>query len=206
MKRGFTLLEVLVGSTLFLLLLALAFGYLIPATKAAYQLRLRSHVQQTATVVLAKIRQAAATTAPGGFSWSDQSPVALAFNPVDKLQPANSVLLWAPSYVLYWWDEPAQTLWSGEWPNQGLPPSPAEISITRAKRLPSQRLGEVVASLPEGARRQMATGVHKFSVQHQGDQEAFVQPLIISIELRESARTDQPVIGRSLTLRLVNQQ
>ena len=41
MKRGFTLLEVLVGSTLFLLLLALAFGYLIPATKAAYQLRLR---------------------------------------------------------------------------------------------------------------------------------------------------------------------
>ena len=206
MKKGFTLLEIMVGSTLFLLVLGLSFGYLIPATKAAYQSRVRSHLQQTATVVLSKIRQAAATTSPSGLSWSTQDPVALGFNPTDKLQAANAVLQWSTNYLLFWWEPEAQTLWSADWPKEGVAPTPPELSLHRAKRLFPERLAEVVSSIPDGSRRAMAKDVSKFTVQHQGNDEALVQPLTISIELREPNRPERPAISRSLTLRLVNQQ
>lgn len=205
MRRGFTLLEILVASTLFLLVIGLAFGYLIPATKAAYQSRVRSHLQQTATVVLAKIRQAAATTSPSGLSWSSQNPVALGFNPVDTLQAGNAVLVWAPSYQLFWWDQQGETLWSADWPKGGLAPTPPEVSLTRAKRLLPERLGEVVSSIPEGSKRAMAQSVSRFAVEHRGDDTSLIQPVTISLELREPNRPQRPPVSRTLTLRLVNQ-
>ena len=57
MRRGVTLLEVMVAAGLGLLVLGLTFGYIVPSFKAANRFRVRSELHQSAQVVLAKISQ-----------------------------------------------------------------------------------------------------------------------------------------------------
>lgn len=207
MRKGYTLLEVIVASSLLLLVLALAFGYLVPATKAAARYRTRSHLQQTATVALKRIEEVAATTSPGGFSWSDADPVAVAFNPVENLQPGNAVLLWTTTFRTFWWDSEQELLREAEWPPGPPEPSEAESSVLRAKRLLRPRLMEVVEQAPKV--RVLAEGVVGFSVTHKGDAEALIQPVTLTLRVADIGRKDRAdrlSLSRSLTFRLVNQQ
>ena len=199
-KRGVTLVEVLVGATLFLLVTALTFGYLIPATKAANRARVKSHLQQTATVVLAKLREAASRTSPAGFSWSTEPPAAVAFNPVEELQPSNGILRWSDSYEIFWWEQSAETLWTADFVGA----TSSEASILKAKRLYPDRLREVVASLTK--KRALAKGVTSFTVSHDGDDSALIQPVVVQVTLHQPGFSDSPIVERSLTVRLVNQQ
>ena len=199
-RRGVTLVEVMVGATLFLLVTALTFGYLIPATKAANRARVKSHLQQTATVVLAKIREAVSTTSPSGFSWSTEPPVAVAFNPVEELQPSNGLLRWSANYLVFWWEESAETLWTAEFTGT----TDSEASILKAKRLSPQRLRDVIG--PISKRRTLARGVTRFSVNHAGGDTALIQPVLVEVTLHQPGFSDSPVVDRTLTFRLVNQQ
>jgi type II secretory pathway pseudopilin PulG len=206
-RRGFTLLEVLVGGSLGLLALALTFGYLIPAFKAADRFRIRSQLQQSAQVVLEKVTQAASTTAPGGFSWSKSDPTAVAFNPTGTLQPANGILTWESYYQVFWWDPEEKTVHQRKWP----PGEPAirtdEESLIRAKRLTPERLLEVT-SVP-GPHITLAHGVVEFAVSHPGTDAALIQPVTIKLKVRESGRDDRTEaeeLEQSITFRLVNQQ
>ena len=135
MRRGLTLVEVLVAAGLGLLVLGLTFGYVVPSFKAANRFRTRSQLHQSAQVVLAKISQAASTTSPGGFSWSKTAPVTAAFNPFDNLQPANGLLSWKSYYEVFWWDSKEKSVHQRRWPPGQPAIEAAEKTIIRAKRL-----------------------------------------------------------------------
>lgn len=200
-RQAVTLIELLIASTLLLLLTTLVFGYLIPATKAANKARIKSHLQQSATVVLAKIKQASATTSPGGVSWSMTDMVGLGFNPVEELQASNGLLKWSDSYTLFWWNEAEQKLWFADWKGE----TAEESSVVRAKRLPPDRLRTVFTDEPP-LRKVMAQGVTEFSIQQGGSDVALVQPITVNLELVQPDLTDSPVVSRSVTFRVVNQQ
>lgn len=182
-ERGFTFTEILVASTLLLLALGLVLGYLLPAASAAGRLRVRSHLQQTAVVVLRDIVAGAATTSPRGFSWSFGPPtVTLAFNPVERVQPADAALRWSDVYDLIWWNPTDHTLRKKRWPPGPPSPSEAERTSIRAKRLSPERLTEIVAGEPQG--RILARGVKRFKVSHAGAEGALTQPITVELTMK----------------------
>jgi prepilin-type N-terminal cleavage/methylation domain-containing protein len=206
-KRGFSLLEVLVAAGLLGLLLVLTFGYLLPAAKAAYRYQTRGHLQQTALVALSLIEAAADTTSPAGVSWSKTSPIAIGFNPVDALQPSNAILTWTDRYEIFWWDETERTLKLTEWPPSPPSPTTEESSTVRAKRLPPERLSEIIETATKT--RTLAYGVTNFTVDHPGAEDTLIQPVTITIELTELGREDRDdaqKYSHSLTFRTTNRQ
>ncbi len=204
--RGFTLTEMLISAFLFLLAIGLAFGYLIPALKIAGRHREQSHMQQTALVALNKIEQAASTTAPGGFSWSETAPVALAFNPVGELQASNGILQWTNHYKVFWWDESRQLLLHRTWPPGPPAASTAETTIIRAKRLAPGRLAELTT--PGNGTAQLAENVVGFSIEQRGKDGNLGQPIKVSLKLGRAQTTNSKwdQFTQTLTFRLVNQQ
>lgn len=209
-RGGFTLVELLVAFALFLVVITLTFGYLIPAGKAAYRFRERSHLQQSAVIALSKISAAAATTSPGGFSWSDgeDGVVAVGFNPWRELQAANGLLRWEDSYELFWWDQGKHQLRQRRWPPGPPAPTPDESTLVRPKRLLPARLAEVVETTSPALT--LAYGVTDFSVVQQGADGELVQPVVISITLVERGRELSPegavTVTHSLAFHMVNQQ
>lgn len=207
MKKGYTLLEILVACGLLILVFVLAFGYLLPATKAAGRYRTRNHLQQVAMVAIRTIEEAAATTAPGGFSWSFSSPVAIAFNPVDRLQPTNAVLVWSANYQMFWWDEAKESLKETRWPPGPPVQTDEEKSVLRAKRLDPARMLEVAQQAPQV--RSLADGVTHFEVTQQGSATTLIQPVTLTLEVSEPKVEDRPDrlhIRQTMSFRLVNQK
>jgi type II secretory pathway pseudopilin PulG len=203
---GFTLVELLIACTLLLLALTLAFGYLIPATRAAYRFRTRSHLQQSAVVVMSKIAQAASTTAPGGFGWSSGPDlVALSFNPLDDLQGVNAVLRWSEVFDLFWWSRADHTLRQRRWPPGPPLPQGPESGIVRAKRLTAARLAAVTGD-PGGSSRILARGVTDFRIRGGGTGGELIQPVHLSITLVEEGRENDAQgaisVTHTLTFRL----
>lgn len=204
--RGVTLVELLIAATLFLLVTGLAFGYLVPATRAAAKMRARSHLQQSAAVVLSKISQAASTTSPGGFGWSEGPELfALAFNPVDDVQPGDALVRWSEVYDLFWWDAATFTVRQRRWPPGDPSPLPPEVGAVRAKRLTPERLLEVCRE-PSLV---LARGVTAFTVAQSGTQGELIQPVTVSLTLVEEGRETNSqgaqTVTHSLTFRLENQ-
>ena len=66
------------------------------------------------------------------------------------------------------------------------------------------RLREVVAA--STLNRAMAKGVTAFTVSHGGDEGALIQPVTVTLTIQEPGFSDSPVVDRSLTFRMVNQQ
>lgn len=202
-SRGFTLTEVMVAATLLLLALGLAFGYLIPASRAANRLRIRAHLQQTAQVALRSILTEASTTSPRGFSGSSgPEKVALAFNPVDSIQIADASLRWAESYVIIWWEKSDHTLRERRWPPGPPSATSGETSIVKAKRLTAERLAEIINAEPTGGRI-LAKGVREFKVSHRGTEGAFVQPITVELTLVEEGRVSDLEGAESVSQRAV---
>lgn len=203
-----TLLEVMVGLALLSLLMVLLFGYLFPASKAAFRYHIRSQLQQTALVIISKLEQAAGSTSPGGFSWSLSERQALAFNPVDDLQGTNALVRWQPYYEIFWWNEDDSSFRTARWPFAGGPAaSTEELTLVRAKRLNGARLREIVeSSMPS---RSLALGMTHFQITQSGGETALIQPVRIDFTLKEAGRLDRSeaaVHNQSFTLRLDNQQ
>ncbi len=203
-RGAFTLLEVLVASSLLLLVLALTFGYLVPALRGAARVRVLGQLQQTSGVVLSKIGLAASTTAPGGFSWSSepQGLMALGFNPVDDLQGVNALLRWTEEFDLFWWDRDESVLRQRTWPPGPPTPGEGETGIVRAKRLSASRLAEVVAA--DAPSLILARGVTDFSVTQRGGEDGeLVQPITVRLTLVEPGRETSVQGAVTLTQQLV---
>jgi hypothetical protein len=200
----------LVACALFVLVITLTFGYLIPASKAAYRFRERSHLQQSAVIALSHIGMAAATTSPSGFSWSAASDgaVALGFNPWQELQAANGLLRWQDSFEMFWWDQDRHELRRRRWPPGPPTPTPDESTLARPKRLLPARLAEVVQTSAPALT--LAYGVTDFSVEQQGVAGELIQPVTVRITLVERGRELDPdgalTVTHSLAFHMVNQQ
>lgn len=192
-SHAITLVELMVAAALTALIVTLAFGYLLPATRAASRVRLRGQLQQTAAVALNQITEAASKTSPGGFSWSiDGTVTGVAFNPLDDIQAANAAQRWSPSFTLFWWNATEAALRSKVWPPGSPVPTADEVSVTRAKRLWPSRLDEV-ALAPEPS-RVLARGVTGFKVKKQGGEGELIQPISIDLTLAEEV-DGKPVDG-----------
>lgn len=204
MRRGFTLLEVLVAAVLTLLVMGVAFGYLVPAWRASARIQTRVELQQSAVVALDRLTAELKTSAPGGVTLSDGVPRILAINPVEKVQ-GNGLVVWKSSYILYVFE--GDRLERIEWPPGGPAASPSQQLPTRAKRLPRSQL-VAIASAGDVARRQVAGDVVDFSWTHPGSPDVFTQPLTFRLELSR-ATSAQPQAERVVLQRsvhLVNQQ
>ncbi len=208
-NRAFTLTEILVAATLLLLALGLAFGYLIPAARAAGRLRIRSHLQQTAVVALRDITSGATTTSPRGFSWaSGPGTVALAFNPVDGIQTADAALRWSEVYDITWWRQSDHTLRKRRWPPGPPNPTDLERTVIKAKRLSPERLAEIVSV--DAEERILARGVKDFKVSHPGLEGVFIQPVTVELTLVEEGLEEETQgvdsVTQKVVFRVENQQ
>jgi hypothetical protein len=125
---------------------------------------------------------------------------ALAFNAVESLQSSNGILRWSPVYQLFWWDSNSETIWTARFEAT----LPDESTVLRAKRMTPERLREVVAS--STLNRALARGVTAFTVSHGGDEGSLIQPVTVTLTMEESGFSNSPVVDRSLTFRMVNQQ
>jgi hypothetical protein len=201
-----TLVETLVAATLTLLVLGLVFGYLIPASKVAYRYQLRSQMQQTALVVFDKIAQSAASTSPGGLSWSRTEIQALAFNAHDELQPGNAVLRWTDDFQVFWWNPAQEVLQNMEWPYASGQATTDESTVIRAKRLDPFRLREVITLYGSDRNRILARNVSNFSVQHDGPEGALIQPVKVTLSLSQSLSNQKIQVDQSFTFRVSSQQ
>lgn len=208
LKKGFTLLEVLVAGVLALLLLGLAVGYLFPSLRAAAKFRERSHLQQQAQVIVAKIQQAAQRTSPAGFSWSEEPQRVVAFNPAEDLQVLHGVVIWSQRYDLFWWDPDQRALKTEHWPpGTGILSGDEHLPV-RAKRLEPLRLNQIVSDLE--AAKVLSWEVRNFDIEQQGTEGELRLPVFLTLELgREVVQPGQEswqVLRQRFALQLVNQQ
>ncbi len=205
---GFTLPEILVAGVLALLVLGLGFGYLVPSLRAAAKFRERSHLQQQAQVIVAKIQQAAQQTSPAGFSWSEEPSVAMAFNPAEDLQVLHGVVIWSQRYEFFWRNPEDRTLRNLRWPlGEGVLSGDEHLPV-RAKRLSPLRLVEIISELESS--KVLSSDVRNLSLDQQGTEGELRLPVFVTLELgRETVQPGQEswqILRQRFALQLVNQQ
>lgn len=182
MKRGFTILEIMVSAALLLLATGLIFQFLVPALQASSRSQVRVEMQQTATVALEYMVRDLERTSPGGVTL--ESGI-LAVNPVEQLQN-DGTLIWEDVFVVYYWDTTNQRLIRREWPPGPPAPRPEHLFRGRAKRLDSAILSQISVPAPDD--RVMATGVIDFAVEDTGTG-VLAQPLTVRLRLQRGANT-----------------
>lgn len=212
MRRGLTLLEVLVTAALLTLVVTLGLNFLLPVMRGATRGTLRVEMQQQATMALTLLSNDLRRTSVSGLSLrSSPEPVVAAACPVSSpdlrtglpppMQPDGTVV-WSDFFLLYSWSSSTGKLTRREWPPGPPLATPMELSILRARRLSPERLAEVV-SVPNPTERVLATGVVSFEILPApgGSDTLVVQPVRFRLVLERKGNTGQELPERFTLIR-----
>lgn len=202
-RRGFTLVEVMVAAALGVLVLGLAAGYLVPALRASDRGSSEVEMEQQAVLALSQIERDAGRTTPEGLSLRAEAPVCLAVNPRDEVEPDGTVV-WSDSYIIYSFDKKRGLLIRRQWP-PGMPtPTAAEQVRIHPKRLTPARLAQIAAAAPVHY-SVVARGVQDFRILQAGTDGLVRQPIHIVLTLQRKVpghqTPEQWIYSRSLFVR-----
>lgn len=200
MRRGLTLLEVLVTAVLLGLVVTLGFAFLLPVMRGSTRGTLRVEMQQQAALALNLLTLDLRRTSVAGLSLrSGPEPVVVAACPVSSpdlraglpppMQPDGTVV-WSNFFILYHWSSDPGKLMRREWPPGPPSPTPLETSILNPRRLSPERLADVV-SAPSASERVLATGVVSFEILPApgGTDSMVVQPVRFRLVLERKGNT-----------------
>lgn len=200
MRRGFSLLETTFVVGLTTLLLAVAFRLASSFLRVTRIEGLRSEMQQSAIISLARVCTDASRTQANGVSVNEAAPVAIAFNPYKvaadgAVVDGAGVISWSDRYCIFTWDSALREFLRFEW----TPTDPLEVaayaSPVRAKRLTPVSLTDLATARRPATVTRLATEVSLFQVLPVGVGTLMRQPLQFTIEVERRAP------GRSQPLR-----
>ncbi|MCA9790334.1 MAG: prepilin-type N-terminal cleavage/methylation domain-containing protein [Candidatus Eremiobacteraeota bacterium] len=196
--KAFTLIEVLVASTLTLLLIGLCFSFLIPALRHSRHGAVQAELQQMATLSMRKLVDDIEKTNYSGISLC-QDPVVLAIHPLVDVTPAGR-RVYADELVVYFYDSANQVLKRRTWP----PEPPAGIPVPGSEA--ALRLtGDQLKMFPGASSRarSMANSLVEFEITHAGTAGFLQLPLKVRMvtESGSGRERERFELVRTITLR-----
>ncbi len=144
MRRGWTLVEVLVAASLLVLGLSVLTAVLVPALESSRTGSQLAQLQQQAALIVEWVASDLAATPPAGFRAQPiPEGLVLALHPVSDIT-SSSTLTWSDQAVLYSWDFENRSLLRKRWPgmttNGPFLPDPAALHTAATTASPEDRV------------------------------------------------------------------
>ncbi|MHB2017607.1 MAG: PilW family protein [Candidatus Xenobia bacterium] len=152
MRRGFTLVEVLVASTLALLVMGMAFMLLVPAMHAFARGSAQSQTQSDLLIALSRLDADLESGSPEGIAFvSSGTQSVLAIQPMDRPAP-DGTPQWQAQMIVFTWLQSRQALYRQVWTNlpNGLPLQPTSPTKLTSEQLSLLPPGPTAVKLAEG--------------------------------------------------------
>ena len=186
MRRGFSLLEIVVVCVLLSMVMLLGVRFLVPTLRISAKGTLRVQMQQTAVTALNKLVADYEASSPAGIGTRSGAPVAVSICKLDRVQ-GDGTDVWSNHFIIYYCDIPTRQLRRREWPPGEPPATTEETSILKARRLLPDRIAAIVAE-PAPVQTILAVDVESFRILHPpgGDDNELVQPLRFQLTLKRN--------------------
>ena len=194
-KRGMTLVELLVGFTLAVLLLGLAYQFLVPALKISSRTTLRAESQQGGTLALRQMVGEMERSNLFGISFSPGVP-AVAVHPVEEVTPTGE-RVYADHLIVYKFDKASGVIKRFRWRNGSDP------SVDGPRKLTPTELTQAENYAVDG--RVVARNVEDFEFTHSGSGTLVQMPLLARIKMREQTESGMRSFELIRTVSLRNQ-
>lgn len=187
---AFTIVELVVASSLFILFLGLVFQFLMPALHAQMRATARADLHQQSRFALNELVNDLALTSISGASAlnqiatpGQQVPFVLATIPLDTVLPTGEQV-WHQRVVAWAWDRPQELLIRREWVPGATPSISPTLVTTQPIRLTPTELAALGAGVQQGTHRIVAGGVEHFEVTYTpGPFGELTQPLTVTLRL-----------------------
>lgn len=188
-----TLIELLVGFTLAVMLLGLAYQFLIPAMKISTRTSLRAESQQGGTLALRQMVGEMERSNLFGISFEPGTPI-VAVHAVDEVT-STGTRVYADHIVVYKFDSNTGEITRIRWRNGDDPSidSPRKLTPVELQQAENHALDS----------RVVARNVDEFEINHSGTDDLLRLPLVARIKMREqeSAGMRSFELVRSISLR-----
>lgn len=186
-ERGFTFVEVLIASTMMLLLLGVVTQAFGPTLRATARNLVQAELQQEVDTALRALETDLKRTVGGGLGFlpaepdKPDQPVALGIVRLDGVA-SDGRQVWETAAVVYVWDRASGRLLRRTWPPE--PPAGLDVGLSPGHpvQLPPEALLRIAREAGPDV-RVLATGVRRFEIGHAGEDGAVEPPLTLTLEL-----------------------
>lgn len=200
MKRGFSLIEVLVAASLLLLVVTLIAQLLVPSLHLSVRGTERSSLQQTGSLAMARLSEDLLTTNLAAVSWADSvagSPAVLALQPMDSPSPQGR-----PAYrnalISYTWLPAATELRREVW---NPPPASWGLVTQAPTRLARVTLMQIPSTTLPYERRILSRDAVLLELSSAVAPPNLSNPLTLKLKLSRKGAPDTFEVTRVLSLR-----
>ncbi|MBI3926023.1 MAG: prepilin-type N-terminal cleavage/methylation domain-containing protein [Armatimonadetes bacterium] len=194
-QRGWTLIELLIASTVAMLLLTMVVWFLVPAMRFSIEGTAKVELQESAVMALNKMIADLQLSPASGISISTDPP-AVAINRIEQID-ANGSPQYEDKLRVYWYDSGRQQLTLEEYP-----PDPPGLGLTfvagRPTKITSLDLQQI-AQQTNNQERFLAGNVQSFSVTQQAG--VIILVLQMDKEIPHTERRAQVTLSRRIHLR-----
>lgn len=196
MRRGYTLIELLVGAALSLLILGLLLALYRFTVHEWSRLSTRVELQQMAAMALGRMADDARLSAPGGVSLVPTSGAEGAALALVRLEDVGTdgQQLWEERLIVYAWSPAERKLWrrsrAASGTSKGNGP-PLKLARKHPSKLPPP-LMRLVASERDDGEVCVASGVVEFEASLAGSAETPAQPLSLRLVLEKPILHNRP--------------
>lgn len=176
-SRAFTLLEVIVGFSLFLLIGLLLFQVFVPTLQAIAATQRRVGLQQRCIVAMHRLENDLQNSVPAGLSVASTADTIVG-QPLQEFTPEGAQVF---QQMLWVYTLNGQELRRGEWTSPGPPALSLTLETNKAQRVAVPDF--VLLSTNLARYRTLADEVTQFQVLHGGVGSSVAGPLTIQISL-----------------------
>jgi len=174
---------VLVAGALGIMLMTLLFNFLVPTMRASVRGATRVELQQMAVIALNKMAADVQNTAPAGLSLNTTAPVSVGIVRILTVM-GDGRQVWEQKMIVY-------SLQGDVLIRKEYPPSPPSVVLNLTGNAPLRVAGSVLAQIANernGTETSVAMGVYRFDVSTAGAAGTVMDPVTITIGLKERNR------------------
>ncbi len=196
-RKGFTLLEVIVGAGLMALVISLCMLLLLPTLRASARGMVHAEMEDQALLVASLLGRDLDGAVPQGVSLSTDGQT-LAIMPIQDLLDSR-LLAWLPQFAVYHWDSASATVVRRVWYS----PGPPDLGLGTLDGSHPIRLSDAQMAALSGSTslesRVLASGVTAFAITQNGPGPSVTDPVTMSVTLQRHAATGRE-LPESFTL------
>lgn len=192
--KGYTLVEILIASTLMLLLLALTFQVIVPTFRTTSERSARVELEQVAALAVNRVVADLESTAPSGvgllLALTPTDPTGMVVHPLLNVD-ASGGQVWDDKLVVVYFDPGLRRLtrWVWEGGPPAVNPAPTAGNPLRVSPDTVRQLGQEATA--RGTR--LASDVTEFSIGHSGSGGTYEQPFSVEILLQKPGVKNEQV-------------